>query len=359
MGNKKAIITAGGTGGHVFPALAVAKELKQASYEILWVGTKKGIEARLLEQHPDIAFVTVPASGLRGRSAFSKAKALLGMLWSLVILIKLLWKEKPAFVLGMGGYVTAPVGLAAKLLRIPLVIHEQNAIMGMVNRYLAPLAKQRLEGIPGAFPEKYRSMMVGNPVRAELIKAESNLDDSSKLSGYNILVMGGSQGAKHLNQVVLEAMEQPFLAQLNWLHQTGKRHYESIVRQYPENDPKKQCVAFIDDMVKAYNWADIVICRAGAMTVSELMVAGKASILVPYPHAVDNHQMKNAQKLEEVGAAVVISESELTAPGLERIVKALLEERDKITTMGKAARGLAIYNSAEQVAQECIRVSHA
>ncbi len=357
--HKKALITAGGTGGHVFPAIAVAEQLKRAGYELIWVGTKKGIEASLVTQDSDIHFVTVPASGLRGGSLLSKVKAVFGLFCSVIILVKLLWKEKPEFVLGMGGYVTAPVGLAAWFLRIPLVIHEQNAILGMVNRYLAPLAKKRLEGIGGAFPTQYSSTLVGNPARADLVKKCTGDRVEKNLSGCRILVMGGSQGAMRLNQVVIEAMALPGLCQLNWWLQTGKQHFDSVQSQLPKHVTDNRCDAFITDICAAYEWADLVICRAGAMTVSELMVAGKASILIPYPYAVDNHQQKNAEKLAEVGAAIVVSEADLTAHRLERIVKSLLEESDKLREMGSMARTLAILNSAEQVAQECIRVNYA
>ncbi len=353
------MIFAGGTGGHVFPALAVAKQIELQSVPIIWVGTKRGIEAKVV---PNAGYKIewIAVNGLRGKSLatyvlapFKLALASLQVTW-------LLLKHRPCAVLGMGGFVAGPGGLIAALLRKPLIIHEQNAIAGLTNRLLAPFAKRILTGFPSTFVRKNVEVL-GNPVRAEI----SQLQRQYKIADPNdrplrVLVFGGSLGAQALNETVPAAMAK-IMAELPadmhpeiW-HQTGERKHRSTLEHYESHSVSARIDAFINDMQQAYAWADLVICRAGAITVAELSVAGVGAILIPYPYAVDDHQTANAGALVNAGAALMIAEKELTAESLAKMLRDLLTNRTKLRSFAEATGAFAKPQAARDVAKVCIR----
>ncbi len=352
------LITAGGTGGHVFPALAVAEQLAARGAEVVWLGTRRGLEARLV---PDagipIEWLTV--SGLRGSGLgrLITAPWMLGrsLLQSLTILRRL----RPRLVLGMGGFVSGPGGLAARLLGIPLVVHEQNAIAGMTNRWLARFASRVLEALPGAFPPERRATVVGNPVRPAIAALPGPTERLSGRQGpVRLLVLGGSQGARALNHKVPEALARlPAGIEVEVRHQAGGKLLDEAQNAYAEAGIPARLEPFIEDMAAAYGWADLVLCRAGALTVAELAAAGVASLLVPFPHAVDDHQTANARFLEQVGAARILPQDTLDADQLADELARLLGDSGRRLAMAEAARALARPDAAETVARICLQES--
>jgi len=353
----RVLIMAGGTGGHVFPALAVADELKSRGVGIVWLGTRRGIEAEVVPRAGyDIAYISV--TGLRGKGLLGWLLAPAKLLYALSQGVSVMRKIKPSAVLGMGGFVTGPGGLAAWLLRRPLLIHEQNAIAGLTNRLLTPLAKVVMEAFPKALGVS-RAIHTGNPVRASIgVEQNEELSVETKQqgrvgAGLHMLVVGGSLGATALNEVVPQALS--LLASEKrpsvW-HQTGKRHIEMAQAHYKKQALSARVEPFIDDMAAAYEWADLVLCRAGALTVSELAIAGVASILVPYPYAVDDHQTANAKFLVDAGAAVLVQQSELTAETLAKLLQDM--DSKKINEMGVLAKKMAMPNATNMVADQCM-----
>lgn len=356
-GSVKVMLMAGGTGGHVFPALAVADELRQRGIPVAWLGTRRGIEADVVPNAGiDISFIDV--AGLRG-------KGLLGWIIAPVKLLHALWqgisvmrRQKPSVVLGMGGFVTGPGGIAAWLLRRPLVIHEQNAIAGLTNKLLVPFAAKVLEAFPGTIVSN-KTVHTGNPVRATIGE-----QPREKISGtpperkIHLLVVGGSLGAKALNEVVpgalakLDEQQRPEV----W-HQTGKKNIEETRSLYEAQAVAAKVEPFIDDMAAAYAWADLVLCRAGALTIAELAIAGAPSILVPYPYAVDDHQTSNAQYLVQHGAAVLVQQNELTVSRLLELLTQL--DFTKLYKMAAAAKKLALPDATKKVADLCLEVARA
>jgi UDP-N-acetylglucosamine--N-acetylmuramyl-(pentapeptide) pyrophosphoryl-undecaprenol N-acetylglucosamine transferase len=351
---QKVLLMAGGTGGHVFPALAVADELRSRGVQVAWLGTRKGIEADVVPKAGiDISFINV--AGLRGKGALGWLLApfkLLMALWQGVSVLKQL---KPSVVLGMGGFVTGPGGIAAWLLRRPLVIHEQNAIAGFTNKMLVPFATKVLEAFPGALPSA-KTVHTGNPVRTTI---GGEKEKSPKVGEtIRLLVVGGSLGAKALNEVVPKALSQ--LSQESrpsvW-HQTGKKNIEETLQLYKSNNVEAKVEPFIDNMAAAYEWADLVLCRAGALTIAELAIAGVPSILVPYPYAVDDHQTSNAAYLANSGAAVLVQQNDLTENRLLQLLKELNPPR--LGEMAAAARKLALPEATKKVADLCLEVARA
>ncbi|VAW86427.1 UDP-N-acetylglucosamine--N-acetylmuramyl-(pentapeptide) pyrophosphoryl-undecaprenol N-acetylglucosamine transferase [hydrothermal vent metagenome] len=354
------LIMAGGTGGHVFPALAVAKQLREQGFNIVWLGTKAGLEAKLVPQFGfDIEWITV--SGLRGKGLMSWLAAPVKVLKALFQSMCVIKKHKPVVVLGMGGFVSGPGGLASWMLGRPLVIHEQNAIAGFTNRCLAPFSKKVLQAFPGAFAEAKKITVVGNPVREEIFNRASRPEpDSSKK--LKVLVVGGSLGAQIFNNIVPESMasmskqNQPEV----W-HQAGTRNIENAIENYKKYDVDAKVEAFIDDMATAYHWADIVLCRSGALTVSELAATGTPSILVPYPHAVDDHQTYNAKFLSDVGAAILVPQPAFTVNYLAELFTGLAdssEREKKLQTMALAATKVARPDATDDVVTACVEVLH-
>lgn len=345
------MIMAGGTGGHVYPALAVARELLSRGHEVVWMGSRSGLEARVVPA-ADIPVEWLSVSGLRGkgwlvrlRFPFMLAKACLQALF-------ILRRVKPHVVLGMGGFVSGPGGLMARLLGIPLVLHEQNRIPGTTNRWLARRAQAVLEAFPGSFAPKVGARCTGNPVREEIVSLTREIgagwDEPVK-----ILVLGGSQGALALNQIVPESLARVEMP-IRVFHQTGESMRAKTAVRYAQLRMSARIEAFVEDMAEAYAWADLVVCRSGAMTVSELTAAGLPAILVPYPYAIDDHQTHNARYLVDNGAAVMIPQSELSPERLAEEIGSLLQQPGRLKAMAERSSALAKPDAAQVVAEICL-----
>ena len=355
------LIMAGGTGGHVFPALALARLLRAASHEVVWLGTRKGLEARVVPAD-GFPIEWLSMSGLRGKGAATLLLAPFKLLQSLWQALGVMRRRKPRLVIGFGGFVTGPGGVAAWLTRRPLVIHEQNAIAGYSNRLLARLARRVLCAFPNAFPPAVRVEVLGNPVRAEIVAQDAPVVRFARREGaLRLLVVGGSLGASRLNAVVpfaVAQLTQSGLA-LHVRHQAGERGIDAARAAYAEAKVAADVSPFIDDMARAYADADLVICRAGALTISELAAVGVASVLVPFPAAVDDHQTVNAQFLVREGAAVLIADRDLTADRLAATLRELCAGRGKLLAMAERARLVARPRAAEDLAAACLELLEA
>ena len=350
------LIATGGTGGHVYPALAVAEELISRGVKVSWMGTRKGMEAKIIsEKSIPIYFVSV--SGLRGKGLIGWLLAPLKLIVAISQAISILIKQQPNLVLGMGGFVSGPGGLASWLLRKPLVIHEQNTIAGMTNKILSSLATTVFEAFPNTFSEKVNAIKIGNPIRKEFIDIEPPQKRfSSRINqDINILVLGGSLGATALNEylpTVFKALSQT--NQVKIMHQTGSKHIEQTKDLYSESSLDVDVVDYINNMAELYAWADLVICRSGALTVSELAAAGVGSVLIPYPYAVDDHQFFNAEYLVEGNAAIVVRQSKFQSKEFIKMLEELIcQGREKLLTMAENARALAMPNATMLVADYC------
>lgn len=351
MQPKKIMIMAGGTGGHVFPALAVAEILKKEGFEILWLGTKERMEADLVPKYGiPIAFIQIKA--ILGTGLMGRLSAPFRILKAVLQARKIIKAFKPDVVLGMGGYVSGPGGIAAKLCGVPIVLHEQNGVAGMTNRWLAKIASAVLQAFPTAFKN---AEVVGNPVRAVLLDLP---DPKTRFQAHhgalNVLIMGGSQGAQILNQIVPAFMNQ-YPNQFHVWHQTGKNNQDKVRSSYQHLTVSDKVTEFIDDMKSAYEWADIVICRSGALTVSEIEVVGIGALFVPFMHK-DKQQYWNAKPLEGVGAALIIEQPDFNVSALAHCFASL--DRARCLQMAEKAKTLAIYDSAQRVAhciQSCVQ----
>jgi UDP-N-acetylglucosamine--N-acetylmuramyl-(pentapeptide) pyrophosphoryl-undecaprenol N-acetylglucosamine transferase len=347
------LIMAGGTGGHVFPALALARLLRAASHEVVWLGTQRGLEARLVPPE-NIAIEWLSMSGLRGKGAVTLLAAPFKLAHAIWQALKIVRRRNPGLVVGFGGFVTGPGGVAAWLTRRPLVIHEQNAIAGYSNRCLAHLSRRVLAAFPKAFPPGIDAQVVGNPVRAEIVMQPSPGARFARREGaLRLLIVGGSLGAARLNTVVPYAIAQSGLT-LHVRHQAGERGIDAARAAYAQAGVRADVSPFIDDMAAAYADADLVICRAGALTVSELAAVGVAAVLVPFPAAVDDHQTFNAQYLVREGAAVLIADRDLTPERLAAELRILCEGRGKLLAMAERARAVAKPRAAEELAAACL-----
>ncbi len=350
LGGKKLLIIAGGTGGHIFPALAVADFLHKRGAGVFWLGSDVGLEKTLVPER--FPMITIAARRLRGKGW----RAYLNAPWQL---LKSTWQARqvirrlrPNAVLAMGGYVSGPGGVAAKLSGIPLIVHEQNAVAGYTNRILALFANEVIAAYPGIFSRSSGAKAVGNPVRKEIADIPA---PESRLAGRSgqlrILILGGSQGAHALNQFMAKfAADFPAAAQLEFWHQTGKHDHAAIQAQYTQLPVTARVQPFIEDMAGAYQWADLLVCRAGALTIAEIAAAGVASILVPFPAAVDDHQWHNARYLEQAGAAKIIRQADLSCATLSEIIVNFLRDRTLLLTMAQKARHLAHPHATEAVA---------
>jgi len=360
MSGGPIMIMAGGTGGHVFPGLAVAAELRARQREVVWLGTQRGIEARLVPQHGiEIEWITI--AGVRGRGALAWLSAPFRLGAAVLQALAALRRRRPAAVLGMGGFVAGPGGVAAWLTRAPLIIHEQNSVAGSTNRWLAPLAARVFEAFPGSFPPGAHAELVGNPVRRALTPAEPPRARLAARRGLRrrVLVIGGSQGARILNETVPKALaELPAAERPEVWHQAG-RGLDDARAAYASADVDARVVEFIDDMSEAYQWTDLVIARSGALTVSELAMVGVGAILVPFAAAIDDHQTRNARHFAKGGAALVISERELTPDVLARSLAAHLRDLDGLAAMAEAAHAQAKYAVAERIADVCVELGEA
>ncbi len=351
---RPVLIMAGGTGGHVFPALAVAKVLRERGVAVVWLGVPGSMEARLVPAN-GFPIEWVKIGGIRGKGLKQKLLAPLRIANALAQAIRVLRRVRPRSVLGAGGYVSGPGGIAAWLLRIPLLIHEQNAIAGMTNRWLARFAGQVLEAFPGSFGPKVAAQTIGNPVRADIAALPVPALRFAGRGGSRLLVLGGSQGALRLNTVVPQALAQVAPENRPWVrHQTGERGVEAARTAYAAARVEAEVLPFIDDMAAAYAWADLAVCRAGAMTVAELQAAGVGAIFVPFAMATDDHQTKNAEVMVRSGAAQVIQERDLTPERLGAAISALVADRTRLLTMAEAARGSRSIDAAARLADLCM-----
>jgi len=348
---------AGGTGGHVFPALAVADRLRDQGMEVFWIGTRQGLEARLVPAR-GFAVEWLAVAGLRGKGV----KTLLSAPWRLARALvqagAILRRRRPAVVLGMGGFASGPGGLMARLLGIPLVIHEQNRVPGLTNQWLSRLATRVFEAFPGSFPGERRAVACGNPVRAEIAALPPPAERfAGRGAPPRLLVLGGSLGAQVLNETVAPAVAAlPAGLRPQIRHQAGERTLAVAETAYAQARVAAEVVPFIEDMAAAYACADLVVCRAGALTVSELAAAGVGSVLVPYPHAVDDHQTGNARFLAENGAARLLPQPELSPESLAAILRELLGDRHRLLGMAEAARARAAPDAAARIAATCWEV---
>ncbi len=365
------LVMAGGTGGHIFPGLAVAEELKSKGWNIHWLGTADRMEADIVPAYGfKISFISI--SGLRNKSLLTWLKLPFKLINSLLQALSVIRKIKPDVVLGMGGYASAPGGLAAWLMNKPLVVHEQNAAAGLTNRLLARIATKLCCAFPNAFKQNISAQVVGNPLRASIGKCttQDENDKEATKGSSNILVIGGSLGAQVLNQTVPESFAKlvkissshseslPF----NIWHQTGKGKQQSVIDAYNQQYLANEAVRvteFIDDIASAYQWADVVICRAGALTVSELAMAAKPAIFVPLPHAVDDHQTKNAQYLVSRGGAVLIKQNDLTSDVLAKQLSELFSEPQILQHMVQSAFAAADAKATNKVADICQQLAAA
>ncbi len=384
--SRTILIMAGGTGGHIYPGLAVADALRAQGWNVVWLGAPNSMEAELVPKHGyPVAWVNF--SGVRGKGLMRLLTLPFTLLRALGQSADAIFRHRPDVILGMGGYITMPGGLMAAILRRPLVIHEQNSIAGMSNKVLAKLSTRVLSGFPAVLKG---TQWCGNPVRADIAAvAEPQTRFANRSGKLNVLVVGGSLGAQALNEALPKALalmsetERP-----NVLHQTGKKHFETVQKLYEQagmqaggmtrcaqatgagmppphllpqtagcasNVSEVDIRAFLDDMANQYASADVVICRAGALTIAELAVAGVASVLVPFPHAVDDHQTYNALFLSEQGAAVLLPQTELNAEKLAQLLREMT--REKLLAMAQAARNLAKPDATQQVAQVCVALA--
>jgi len=349
------LIMAGGTGGHVFPALAVAAVLRARGVGVVWLGVPGSMESRLVPAN-GIPIEWVRVTGIRGKGVLAWLLAPLRILNAVAQSIGVLRRVRPRSVLGAGGYVSGPGGIAAWLLRVPLLIHEQNAIAGLTNRWLARLAKQVLQAFPGSFAPSVHASTIGNPVREDIAAlpppAQRFVEREPRA---RLLVFGGSQGAQRLNAVMpgalalLAAEQRPQVR-----HQTGERGLKEARARYLEARVEAEVLPFIDDMAKAYAWADLAVCRAGAMTVAELQVAGLGAIFVPLAVASDDHQSKNAAVMVGAGAAQIIQERDLTPERLSTAIAELTAHRASMLRMAEAARAQRVTDAATRLAEWCI-----
>ena len=350
---RNLLVMAGGTGGHIFPALAVADHLRTKGWRIIWLGAPKSMEAELVPKY-GYEMVKVRFSGLRGKGALRKLLLPINLLLALWQSGTALLRYRPDVVLGMGGYITVPGGIMAALMRYPLLIHEQNSIAGLSNKFLARLSKRVLSGFPHVLP---RAEWCGNPVRKSIATLpEPRIRHAARSGALNVLVLGGSLGAKAINECVPQALallsqdERP-----NVLHQTGRQHLEAVHAAYQRVAVSAEVHPFLEDMAQFYAWADVVICRAGAITVAELAAAGVASILIPFPLAVDDHQSANARFLSEYDAAVLLPQEKLKPQILANLLHGIT--RESALCMAQNARKLAKPDAMLCVARACVELA--
>jgi UDP-N-acetylglucosamine--N-acetylmuramyl-(pentapeptide) pyrophosphoryl-undecaprenol N-acetylglucosamine transferase len=348
--SRTILIMAGGTGGHIFPALAVAEQLKAQGWRVVWLGSKAGMEAQIVPGHGyEIEWVRF--GGLRGKGIVAMVLLPLNLLIAFWQSARAIFRRRPSVVLGMGGYVAFPGAMMAALFLRPLVVHEQNAIAGLTNRVLAQVADKVLVAFPGALRN---ATWTGNPVRSSIAAISPPQQRFANRAGsLRVLVIGGSLGAKAINDAVPAALALiPERSRPNIVHQSGRQHLEALRRAYSDAKVAAQVEPFIEDMAAAYTEADLVICRAGATTVAELAAAGSAAVLIPFPHAVDDHQTANAKFLTEAGAGLLLPQTEL-AP--RRLADLLLGfTRESLLTMAMKARALGKPDAARAVAQVCM-----
>ena len=350
------LVMADGTGGHVFPALAVAQNLRERGEHIVWLGTRAGIEARVVPA-ANIAIEWLNVQGLRGKGAAALLLAPFRLIRACWQALRILRRTRPKAVLGMGGFASGPGGLVAWMLRIPLLLHEQNSIVGLTNRILGRFATRAYVAFPAAAETLSGAECIGNPVRADLtcLPAPRQRLESRMREPLQLLIIGGSLGAAALNRILPQALaclerdERPRV----W-HQCGDKHLQDCQQGYTEARVDADVVRFIDDMSAAYAWADLVICRAGALTIAELSAVGVGALLVPFPYAVDNHQYHNALYLEQQDAAQVLPEDGLSPEGLALKIRFFQQNRERLIEMALNARAAYQPDAAERLASDIL-----
>jgi len=352
------MIMAGGTGGHIFPALAVADHLRAQGWSVVWLGVRGGMEERIIPPR-GYTMAWVRFSGVRRRGLLAIALLPLNLLVAFWQGARAIFAHRPDIVLGMGGYVSFPGAMMASFFNRPLLIHEQNSVAGLANRVLAKLADRVMTTFPGAFGEATAVIWTGNPVREEIVAmAPPENRYAARAGQLRVLVMGGSQGAQVLNTVVPDALALIAAeSRPRVLHQAGAAHQETVLARYQERGVAVEVVRFIDDIAARYAETDLIVCRAGATTIAEIAAAGIASVLVPYPHAVDDHQTINARFLAERRAALLIPQGELTAQRLADAISGLTRER--LLAMAQAARAAGKPEATRAVAQVCVELAGA
>jgi UDP-N-acetylglucosamine--N-acetylmuramyl-(pentapeptide) pyrophosphoryl-undecaprenol N-acetylglucosamine transferase len=360
MTPRPVLIMAGGTGGHVFPALAVAKVLRERGVAVVWLGVPASMESRLVPAN-GFPIEWVRVAGVRGKGLAAWLLAPLRVAGAVLQSLSILRRVQPRVVLGAGGYVSGPGGIAAWLLRIPLLIHEQNAIAGMTNRWLSRIAAQVLEAFPGSFRASAHARTIGNPVRADIAALpEPAVRFAGRAAKARLLVFGGSQGAQRLNAMVPQALSRLDPARRPEVrHQTGERGLDAARAAYLALEVEAEVLPFIEDMAAAYAWADLALCRAGAMTVAELQAAGLGALLVPLPAATDDHQTKNAEVMVRIGAGRVLQERDLTPETLSACIAELTADRARMLKMGEAARAARNVDAASRLADLCMAAGSA
>ncbi len=353
----KVLIAGGGTGGHLFPGIALAEEVvtRHHGNEVVFVGTERGLEARVVpkEGYP---LELVKVQGLKGKSFLAFLKALFALPLAFIESFRILARQKPDVVVGVGGYASGPVVLAAWLMGIPTAIQEQNALPGLTNKVLGKVVRVVFISFEEArrfFPEK-KVQMVGNPIRRKLM--DNYLRSHVAHEKFSLLVFGGSLGARGINQRMIEALDHlgDLKDGLHFVHQTGKNDLETVRKGYADKGFQADVVEFIDDMSGAYAKADLVVCRAGATTLAELTVCKKASILIPFPHATDDHQAVNARALVDAGAALMFREAELTGQKLAEVIRQLKSNPAQLKSMEKKAALLGRPEAAKELADVCV-----
>ena len=348
---KTILIMAGGTGGHIFPGLAVAEQMRAAGWDVVWMGARGGMEERLVPKHGYRA-AWIRAKAARGKGLVQKLLLPANLLYSFWESARHIRSLRPNVVLGLGGYVAFPGGMMASLWNRPLALHEQNAIPGLANKVLAQVSDKVMAGFPRALKN---AEWTGNPVRAEIAAiAAPERRFAGRAGPLKLLVVGGSLGAQALNESVPKALalmsERPQV-----VHQAGEKHLDALRKHYADAGVHGELVAFIDDMARRYAEADLVICRAGAVTIAELSAGGMPSILVPFPHAVDDHQTANGKFLADHGAALLIQQRDLTPQKLAQMIQGL--DRSKLLDMARKARALGKPDAARVVAQRCMSIA--
>ncbi len=354
--NGPVLIMAGGTGGHIFPGLSVAEALRERDVPVVWLGGRNGMENRLVPAQR-IKLETIDFAGVRGKSLVTRLLAPLRLLRAVIQARRVLRKHAPRSVLSMGGYAAAPGGIAAWTSRIPVIVHEQNSVAGVTNRLLSKLARHSLTGFPDVF-HGANAEWVGNPVRRSIAELDS---PAERMTGrgepVRVLVLGGSQGASSLNKMLPRALATLSAGRFEVRHQCGSHDIDDVQRAYADIGMKASVVSFIDDMADSYGWADLAVCRAGALTIAELSAAGLGAVLVPFPLAVDDHQTRNAKILVDIGAASMISEAELSPQTLASRIHQASASREALLTMASAARSLARPGAVERIVECCLEPS--
>ena len=353
--SRSVMIVAGGTGGHVYPGLAVAAALRARDVELHWMGTARGIEARVVPL-AGVPLITIPVSGLRSRGWWRWLAAPFAVSYAIWCALTAIRRIRPQVVLGMGGFVSGPGGIAAWLTRRPLIIHEQNAVPGLSNRILARFARRVLQGFPASFAASVHAITTGNPVRAEIAAVAAPAARAAGARPVQVLVFGGSRGARALNELVPLALAACGVQPIAVRHQCGVDDVAATEARYAQasNLDAVRVLSYIDDMPSAYAWADLVIARAGASSIAEIAACGVASILIPFPYAVDDHQTANARYLSSVEAALLLPEAGLSVERLAREVGRLLRDSNLRLEMAERARAQARPHATADVAAQCL-----